>query len=611
MSGLFGYFTPGKGNLDEKRIVAVTNAMKLEEYGIAEIIRGGSCILGKLGAEQVGYKQPIKQKGGINLAVCGEVYNEDIGDIDEWLRSLYQEGNLDLIKNLNGSFAAAIYDRAKEKLTLVNDRYGLIKVFYYRDGDDFCFAPKLRPLLNLGAKKSLRKDAIVDFFLFGYLLGDKTFFEHIHQLPPASILEVSKSDMKLAKYWRYEYDKVYDARPHEELIDELGALWQRAVERRIKKDEKIIIPLSGGPDSRAILAAALKCTPKDNIITFTFGEKGSFDFDIGKMVAERAGVKNIPLGVEKEGFEEQYHLYFKDTEGMCDATPFFPPNKYKKVSQIGTNIISGYMGDALMGDHVIEQISNLQVNSYDSLLGFRRFLLNTFALSSNNGREIIGMLSKEYFGDCSLYNTFDESLKYVFDEHGDNLSDILQKWEFVNLRYKYEMTNVLRFQHVFSYRCPLCDNELIDFMLRMPPELRVKERLYKGMLLKKYPELFGLPTKSNLGLRLNAGNISLFLRRAILFSKLKANKISTRLLKRNIFLDKNKNYIDYDDLLRKNEEYRDYIRNMIEKVEEREYFNKEYIERIWRLHMQGKKNYAMLFGLLVTFELFLERFGDG
>ena len=49
---------------------------------------------------------------------------------------------------------------------------------------------------------------------------------------------------------------------------------------------------------------------------------------------------------------------------------------------------------------------------------------------------------------------------------------------------------------------------------------------------------------------------------------------------------------------------------MIEKIEEREYFNKEYIERIWRLHMQGKRNYAMLFGLLVTFELFLEGFVD-
>ena len=80
------------------------------------------------------------------------------------------------------------------------------------------------------------------------------------------------------------------------------------------------------------------------------------------------------------------------------------------------------------------------------------------------------------------------------------------------------------------------------------------------------------------------------------------------LIKRNIFLDKNKNYIDYDDLLRRDKEYRNYMRKMIEKVKEREYFNRDYIEEIWNLHMQGKKNYSILLGLLVTFELFLEVF---
>jgi hypothetical protein len=96
----------------------------------------------------------------------------------------------------------------------------------------------------------------------------------------------------------------------------------------------------------------------------------------------------------------------------------------------------------------------------------------------------------------------------------------------------------------------------------------------------------------------------------ITISKTKANKIPNMLIKRNIFLDKGKNYIDYDDLIRRNKEYRNYIRSMIDKVEEREYFNRGYIEEIWRLHMQGKKNYSMLFGLLVTFELFLEGFVD-
>ncbi len=95
---------------------------------------------------------------------------------------------------------------------------------------------------------------------------------------------------------------------------------------------------------------------------------------------------------------------------------------------------------------------------------------------------------------------------------------------------------------------------------------------------------------------------------AILFSKTKINNASSILINKNIFLNKNKNYIDYDDFLRRNFEYNYYIRSMVFKVRERKYFNKEFIENIWKLHMSGKENYSMLFGLLVTFELFYESY---
>ena len=200
-AGIFGYFAQDKEIFDEKRITDKINTAMLEEYEIAEFIYPDSCILGRLDIKSARSEQPTKKGDKINLIVCGEIYNGDIENLDKSILALYEEGRLDKLKDFNGSFAAAIYDKTEEKLTLVNDRYGLIKLFYYHDKDRFCFAPKIRPLLRWGAKRSLRKEAIVDFFLFGYLLGDKTFFEHIHQLPPASILEVSKDGVNLVKYW--------------------------------------------------------------------------------------------------------------------------------------------------------------------------------------------------------------------------------------------------------------------------------------------------------------------------------------------------------------------------------------------------------------------------
>ena len=78
------------------------------------------------------------------------------------------------------------------------------------------------------------------------------------------------------------------------------------------------------------------------------------------------------------------------------------------------------------------------------------------------------------------------------------------------------------------------------------------------------------------------------------------------------FLDrvKNQNYIDYDDLLRTNKQYQIFIKTMVDKVKKREFFNPEYIDTLWELHLNGKKNYAMILGLLVTVELILEEFYD-
>ena len=601
MAGIFGYLSQEIDKISLDNMVRIIND---QGYCVTHSILNRSCVLGKLGFESSKVNELTERTDRLSIVTCGEIYNEDIEDLDKSILTLYETGDLDRLKDLNGSFASAIYDRTEDKLTLVNDRYGLIKLFYYHDENHFCFSPKIRPLLVDESDKSLRKDAIIDFFLFGYLLGDKTFFKRIHQLPPASVLEVSKNNMKLTKYWDYEYDEEYDARPQEELIDELGALWQRAVERRIKRDETVIIPLSGGLDSRAILAAALRCTSKDNIITFTFGDPGSFDFEIGRMVAEKAGVKNVPFGVEKKDFEGQYNISMDDIEGMVDATPYFAIRGYEEMEEYGTHILSGYIGDFIMGSHMFPEMIKTNLITDNECEKASNLILEKDLLHTLN--DIKNLLSH------SICKKMDNpiSKEELKKNKNKNLSNIYFKHFLENHTDKYSYFTVFRYRSFFNYSSPFLDNDLVDFMRRISPKLRFGQKLYTSMLSKKYPELFKLPTKTNQGLRLDADNISLFLNRAILLSKMMANRILGMLIKRNIFLDKGKNYIDYDELIGKDKEYRDYMRKMIEKVKEREYFNKDYIEDIWRLQIQGKKNYAMLFGLLVTFELFLEGFVD-
>ncbi|MHC1756373.1 MAG: asparagine synthase-related protein [Methanosarcina sp.] len=602
--GLLGYF----GQNENQNLIDDFVSSENSECCTLNKISSSSFFLSALDLKGSAVKSCLKKANNISIVTYGEVYNDDFGNLSEEILELYKKKELHKIKNLNGYFIAAIHDSDEEKLTILNDRYGLIKLFYYHDYSSFYFSPKVKNLLFLNTDKLLQKDSMIDYFTIGYLPGDKTFFREIQQLPAGSILEYSKNELTITKYWNYEYSYNYDLRSKDELIDELGFLWQKAVEKRINKSEKILIPLSGGLDSRAILAAALKCTSKDNIITFTFGMPGSFDFEIGKLVARVAGVKNIELGVEKDNFESKYNISIKDSEGMIDATPYFALDGYTKMSKYSNKIYLGYMGDPIMGSHISLKMLNKKLNSDLDYSEVINFIFKSQCLY--DFEEIKYLFDRSFFGDETINNSFGDSLN-VLKKHSDmDMANFCALWDYVHRQNKYTMFSTFRYNENFVFITPFLDNDLIDFMLSISPQLRINTNLYKSMLLKKYPTLFTLPTKNNFGLGLDANKESILFRRIVLISKRKINKESSHFIKRNLFLDKNKNYIDYDDLLRTDEEYRNYTWNMLSKVKKRKYFNEEFIEKIWELHIKGTKNYSMLFGLLVTFELFLQTFFD-
>jgi len=165
MAGIFGYLCQ---EVDENKLNDVVTIIREADYCIANSVLNRSCILGTLDIRSAEPTKALtKTEAPVSIVTCGRVYNEGVNNLSQSILEFYREKRLDKVEALNGSFAAAIYDASNETLTVVNDRHGLIKLFYYHDKECFCFAPKIRPLLRWGSKKSLRKDAIIDFFLFG------------------------------------------------------------------------------------------------------------------------------------------------------------------------------------------------------------------------------------------------------------------------------------------------------------------------------------------------------------------------------------------------------------------------------------------------------------
>jgi asparagine synthase (glutamine-hydrolysing) len=183
-------------------------------------------------------------------------------------------------------------------------------------------------------------------------------------------------------------------------------------------------------------------------------------------------------------------------------------------------------------------------------------------------------------------------------------------WDMMNRHSRYTPLAVFRDRDAFLYALPFVDNDYVDFMISVPLRFRADQYLYKKMLLTTYPDLYALPTKNTQGMPITSNGPAVVLRRVSKVAKTAVNNLSSAMIRKTLFLNPGLNYLDYDDLLRTNHEYRDFVHRMIGRLQQRDLFDNRYLTGLWILHMLGFRNSATLFGLLVTYEMFLEEFAD-
>jgi len=87
----------------------------------------------------------------------------------EVILKAYHKWGVEAIDRFIGMFAIAIYDTKKSTITLIRDRIGVKPLYYYFDDDSFCFASELKPIMKYKDNLSIDKDALFEFFQFGYI----------------------------------------------------------------------------------------------------------------------------------------------------------------------------------------------------------------------------------------------------------------------------------------------------------------------------------------------------------------------------------------------------------------------------------------------------------
>jgi len=215
-------------------------------------------------------QEPASNTGDTSILIWGEVYGFDNGDgyrsrqaadastTADFCADLYAEYGIDFVQSLNGTFAGIIHDREQQMAFVFTDRLGSHSVYYsYTDRDCFIFSTHLQSLPrhpNIDTKFDIQ--FLCEYFTLSRIGGTKTPFTGIKELPPSSIIsfDLQTGASETEQYWRPSYEPI-DA-PFSHFATQFAERLQTVLNERIKDDLDYGLLLSGGSDSRAILAGA-------------------------------------------------------------------------------------------------------------------------------------------------------------------------------------------------------------------------------------------------------------------------------------------------------------------------------------------------------------------
>ncbi|WP_455197200.1 asparagine synthase (glutamine-hydrolyzing) [Kaarinaea lacus] len=192
----------------------------------------------------------------------------------------------DMLKQLRGEFAFALFDKKHDRLMLVRDRFGIKPLYWAMVNDNLVFGSELKVLFAHPDVPRKFNEQGLYHQLMQTIVPGTTAFEHIHQVKPGYMLIVERKHNKLSvkeeKYWDMDFPLMSEReanndKPEEYYIEGVRDHLLQAVQHRLEADVPVACYLSGGIDSCSILglSAASQQSP---VKAFTIGfDDASYD----------------------------------------------------------------------------------------------------------------------------------------------------------------------------------------------------------------------------------------------------------------------------------------------------------------------------------------------
>ena len=389
-----------------------------------------------------------------------ELHEHDANYLVHW----YEEQGDRFFELLNGLFSGVLIDLRKKKAVVFNDRYGMNRLYFHEKADGYYFASEAKALLKvLPELRQLDLRSASEFFSCGCVLQGRTFFQEISQVPGGAAWVISPGPhLEKRSYFAKEQWERQETLAPEKYYDLLRDTWKNILPRYLNGHSSTALSLTGGLDSRLILAWAGK------IPCYTFGGmyRDCVDLEMARKVARICGQSHRTIPLDKKFLKDFPSLVQKTvyvTDGVLDPTGAADLYVQRRAREIAPIRVSGLYGGEILRNLLVFKPSSLG----DGLVA-----------------ESFAKLASE------TANTYRQELQ------GRQLSFIAFKqapW-FIYSRLAIERSQL-------TLRSPYFDNDLIQLAFRAPAELSSSKELGLRLIAEGNPALRSVETDRGLTLQ--------------------------------------------------------------------------------------------------------------
>jgi len=438
--------------------------------------RSRGVTIGESGLMWTGYITDIDRIKQL-LEAAGIVVYEGSSDARILLESYFKFG-VESLQELNGLYSIVIWDDTKRLFTAVTDRYGFTKIYYWIGADSMMFASECKAIIQHPQyQKAIDKVGIVNFLGAGYCFGETTLFQGIKLIPQGCFMVYNGKNVSFKKYWNYSIKPVIGR--IDEFTEKFYFNLKSAFGRCVDGEKSVFVPISGGLDSRTITGIAKNCGK--SIFGCTVGFIQSRDIRYGKRIGKKICVGHTVLPISNNYIAKYGNYGVKLSEGTVSNHVFFIL-RILDCNIIPNIVVSGFIGDVLTGKNLFDNMSNSeQIKKFRFLRAFSCPELNDILNSSFES--LIGINS-------AYWN------RSLLSADAEAFADKLVIFSMRERQRRYTTFLINHLGRELNVVAPFTDNQFVDFMMTIPPELRIEQKLYKNVILNKLPFVADIPQES-------------------------------------------------------------------------------------------------------------------